>query len=95
VWIIAGGIVGGLPAGAFVNLPAEFLRPQSRAPGMGVFYTVYYVGCAILPALAGWLSDITASTRATLWFAALLAFLCIPALAVFRRALRRPPPALA
>ena len=95
VWIIAGGIVGGLPAGAFVNLPAEFLRPQSRAPGMGVFYTVYYVGCAILPALAGWLSDITASTRATLWFAALLAFLCIPALAVFRRALRRPPLALA
>jgi len=95
VWIIAGGIVGGLPAGAFVNLPAEFLRPQSRGPGMGVFYTVYYVGCAILPALAGWLSDITASTRATLWFAALLAFLCIPALAVFRRALRRPPLALA
>jgi predicted MFS family arabinose efflux permease len=94
VWIVAGGIVGGLPAGAFVSLPAEFLRPQSRGPGMGVFYTVYYVGCAILPAVAGRLSDITGSTRATLWFAALLAFLCMPALAVFRRALRvRPAPA--
>jgi MFS family permease len=87
IWIVAGGIVGGLPAGAFVNLPAEFLRPQSRGPGMGVFYTVYYVGCALLPAVAGWLSDATGSTRATLWFAALLAFLCIPALALFRRAL--------
>jgi MFS family permease len=84
LWIIAGGIVGGLPAGAFVNLPAEFLRPQSRGPGMGVFYTVYYVGCAILPAVAGRLSDFTGSTRATLWFAALLAFLCMPALALFR-----------
>jgi MFS family permease len=90
VWIIAGGVVGGLPAGAFVNLPAEFLRPQSRGPGMGVFYTVYYVGCAILPAVAGRLSDLAGSTRATLWFAALLAFICIPALAIFRRAARRP-----
>jgi predicted MFS family arabinose efflux permease len=95
LWIIAAGIVGGLPAGAFVNLPAEFLRPQSRGPGMGVFYTVYYVGCAILPAAAGRLSDLAGSTRATLWFAALLAFLCIPTLALFRRALpgRRPAPA--
>lgn len=95
VWIVAGGIIGGLPAGAFVSLPAEFLRPQSRGPGMGVFYTVYYVGCAILPAAAGRLSDLTGGTRATLWFAALLAFLCIPALAIFRRALpaRAPAPA--
>jgi MFS family permease len=95
VWIVAGGLVGGLPAGVFVNLPTLFLRPQSRGPGMGVFYTAYYVGCAILPAVAGWLSDLTGSTRATLWFAALLVFLCIPALALFHRALpvHRPAPA--
>jgi len=90
VWIVVGGLFGGLPAGAFVNLPAEFLRPQSRGPGMGVFYTVYYVGCAILPAAAGWLSDFTGSTRATLWFAAFLAFLCMPALGIFRHAMRGP-----
>jgi cyanate permease len=89
VWIIAGGLIAGLPAGAFVNLPAEFLRPQSRNAGMGVFYTVFYIGCAILPAVAGRLSDIAGSTRATLWFAALLAFICIPALVIFRRAMRR------
>jgi MFS family permease len=90
VWIVAGGLVGGIPAGAFVNLPAEFLRPQSRGPGMGVFYTVYYTGCAILPAVAGWLSEVAGSTRATLWFAAFLVFLCIPTLAIFRRAMRAP-----
>ena len=95
VWIVAAGLVGGVPAGAFVSLPSQFLRPQSLGPGMGVFYTVYYVGCAILPAMAGWLSDLTGSARATLWFAAFLVFICMPALAIFRRALpvHQPAPA--
>jgi predicted MFS family arabinose efflux permease len=88
VWIVAGGLIGGIPAGAFVNLPAEFLRPESRGAGMGVFYTVYHVGCALLPGVAGLLSDLTGSTRATLWLAALLAFICVPALIAFRREMR-------
>jgi MFS family permease len=95
LWIIAGGLIAGLPAGAYVNLAAEFLRPQSRGAGMGVFYTVYYVGCAILPGVAGVLSDLAGSARAALWLAALLAFLCVPMLMLFRRAMRQPQPALA
>ena len=87
-WIVAGGLIAGIPAGAFVNLPAEFLRPQSRAAGMGVFFTLYYVGCALLAALAGFLADLSGSTRATLWLAALLAFACVPVLIAFRRAMR-------
>jgi MFS family permease len=86
-WIVAGGLIGGLPASAFVNLPAEFLRPQSRAAGMGVFYTVFYVGCAVLPGAAGFLSDVTGSARATLWLAAFLVLLCAPILLLFRRAI--------
>ena len=90
VWLVAGGLIAGIPAGAFVNLPAEFLRPQSRAAGMGVFFTLYYVGCALLAALAGFLADLSGSTRATLWLAALLAFACVPMLITFRRAMRAP-----
>jgi len=88
VWIVAGGLVAGIPAGAFVSLPAEFLRPESRAAGMGVFFTVYYAGCALLAALAGFVADASGSTRATLWLAALLAFACVPTLIGFRRAMR-------
>ena len=88
LWLVLGGLIAGIPASAYVNLPAEFLRPESRGPGMGVFYTVYYVGCALLPGLAGFFSDLAGSTRATLWLAALLAFICVPALIAFRRALR-------
>jgi fucose permease len=58
-----------------------------------VFFTVYYVGCALLPGLAGFLSDLAGSTRATLWLAALLAFICVPTLIAFRRGMRAPQPA--
>lgn len=90
LWIVAGGLIAGIPASAYVNLPAEFLRPESRGAGMGVFFTVYYVGCALLPGLAGFFSDLAGSTRATLWLAAVLAFICVPTLMAFRRLIRAP-----
>jgi MFS family permease len=86
-WIVLGGLLGGLPAGAFVTLPTEFLRAESRGAGMGVFFTIYYVGCAILPSVAGALYDLSGSARATLWLAAFVALACFPAQLAFRRAL--------
>ena len=88
LWIVLGGLIGGLSASAFVNLPAEFLRPESRGAGMGVFYTIYYLGSAVLPASAGVVYDMSGSARATLWMVAVLAFACVPALMLFRHAMR-------
>jgi MFS family permease len=87
LWIVLGGLAGGLPAGAFVNLPSEFLRPESRGAGLGVFYTIYYLGCALLPGVAGALYDMSGSARVTLWLATFLAFACVPGLVLFRLAL--------
>lgn len=83
-WLIAAGLLGGLPAAAFVSLPAERLRPETRNLGMGVFYTIYYAGCAVLPALAGLLYD-RVGGAAALVFAAALALSCAPILWSFRR----------
>jgi len=83
-WIAVGGLIGGLPAGGYVSLPAEFLRAQTRSAGMGVFYTIYYVGCATLPAAAGALYDAHGAARPTLWLAAAFALACIPALGLYR-----------
>jgi predicted MFS family arabinose efflux permease len=85
-WLVLGGLVGGIPAAALVSAPGEFLRPESRGAGMGVFYTVYYLGCAVLPTLAGALYDASGS-KAALWMAAATALLATVTLFAFRRAM--------
>ncbi|MEO5845197.1 MAG: hypothetical protein ABIQ33_10190 [Caldimonas sp.] len=69
-----------------MSLPGEFLRPEGRSAGMGVFFTIYYLGCAILPALAGALYD-RAGGRAALWLAVAIALAGALFLHLFRGAL--------
>jgi len=86
-WLIIGGVLGGIPAAALVSLPGEFLRPESRSAGMGIFYTIYYGGCAVLPTLAGALYD-SSGGQAALWMATGLALGAALTLAVFRHAMK-------
>jgi predicted MFS family arabinose efflux permease len=64
VLCIAFGIVLGIPAGALMALSAEAVSPDNRGPGLGIFYTWYYVGMTVGPALAGWTRDISGSPAA-------------------------------
>jgi MFS family permease len=83
------GAVTGLPCGAMMVLPAEVLRPQTRAAGMGVFYTWYYVGMALLVPVAGILRDASGSAGAPLRFAGGLVLAAIAVLVLFRLSQRR------
>ena len=49
-----GGIIAGIgpPAGVIMAFPAEVLRPENRAAGLGVFFTWYYAGMAAGPPIA-------------------------------------------
>jgi hypothetical protein len=53
---------------------------------MGIFFTVYYLGCAVLPGFAGGLYDLYGGQSA-LWMAAGVTFAAVPILWLFRRAL--------
>ena len=55
--LLAVGLLGGLPAGTLVSAPTGSLRAESRGAGMGLFYTVYYIGMTLLPPVAGRLQD--------------------------------------
>jgi MFS family permease len=90
-WIIASGLVAGLPAGIFVSLPGEILRAESRATGMGIFYTIFYAGTAAAPVIGGALAKHFGSVAATLWMAVALIILCAAAHAVFRSLQRGSP----
>ncbi len=82
--IISMGIIGGIPAGSIMAMPASVLRPESRAVGMGLFWTIYYGVYASLPPLAGLALDFAKSTASPLFFGAGLLFVSISLLAWFR-----------
>jgi MFS family permease len=78
------GLVGGMPAGAIMALPAEVLRPQSRAAGMGLFFTWYYVFMAIVPPLAGAARDLTGFPGVPVVLGGVCEFAALAVLMLFR-----------
>ena len=91
--MIGAGLVMGLPVGVIMAMPAQALRPEDRALGMGLFFLWLYAGHAGLPPLAGWVQDRAGSPAAPLWLAAGLVLAMLPLFWVFRRgvAARRGP----
>ncbi|MDO9712641.1 MFS transporter [Paracraurococcus lichenis] len=87
--MVAAGLLMGLPVGVIMAQPAQALRPEDRAFGMGVFYAWLYVGHAGLPALAGWVQDLAGSPMAAPSFAAALVLAILPLYAALRAGLAR------
>lgn len=73
----------GAPAGMIMALPAQALRPESRAVGMGLFFTCYYAALALLPGGAGLARDLSGSPAAPAVFAGAMMLLCLIGLCVF------------
>lgn len=83
------GLVAGPAAGIIMALPARVLRPEARSLGMGVYYTWYYIGMAVLPGIAGWCRDLSGVAAAPLMFASLLLVIAIACAVLFRRLEKR------
>ena len=82
--VVMWGLFRGLCPGGINSLPSEVLRPESRSTGFGVYFTVYYVGLALVPPIAGFLQDISGTAVAPVLFAGLITALTLVALLVFR-----------
>jgi MFS family permease len=65
-------------------LPAQVLRPENRALGMGIFFTIYYLGMGIFPVIAGYALDLSGNPVAPLILAGVVILLAVVALAGFR-----------
>ena len=55
------GLSIGPPAGAIAALPAQTLSPENRGPGLGIFYSWYYLAMAVGPVFAGLARDLSGS----------------------------------
>ncbi len=79
------GVLFALAAGPCMTLPSAVLPPQSRAFGMGVFFTIYYAVMMIAPRLAGALADARGDIGVTFLFGVALCLISLAALGLFRR----------
>lgn len=73
------GTLGSVHAGVIVALGTLSARPANQAVGMGLFYTVYFLGVAALPGLFGRVGDAVHSPAGALIAAAAVAVLALPA----------------
>ena len=79
------GLIGGHPAGPIMSLTARVLAPETRAIGMGVFYTLFYAAMMLGPAVAGRLAKSAGSAAVALDLGALTVLACPPLMWVFER----------
>jgi predicted MFS family arabinose efflux permease len=79
------GLIGGHPAGPIVSLPARVLAPDTRAIGMGVFYTLFYAAMMLGPAVAGRLAKSAGTAAVALDLGALTVLACPPLMWIFER----------
>ena len=79
------GLLFAPPAGLIMTLPGEAVRAERRAIAIGIYFTCYYAGMGVLPALAGYARDLTGQSAAPLWFASAMMIISTLVLLKFRR----------
>jgi MFS family permease len=79
------GLISGLPVGPIMSLPARILKPETRAIGMGIFYTLYYATMMLGPVVAGALAKSTGQAAAAFDFGAIVLLACPILLWAFNR----------
>ncbi|MGX7873874.1 hypothetical protein ACVDG5_014965 [Mesorhizobium sp. ORM6] len=84
------GLVCGLSAGPIMALPARVLTPGTRAVGMGVFYTLYYLVVVLGSWIGGYAANISGNARITFDLGAMMLLACCAAVQAFHKLSGRP-----
>jgi MFS family permease len=78
MWAVAVGILGSIHPGVIMAVGTLSARPENRAVGMGLFYSLYYAGGTLSPALCGRAADLYGGPEGALLAAAGLSALAVP-----------------
>ncbi len=79
------GLFCGISGGPILSLPSLVLRPETRALGMGVFFTFSYLALMVSPTIGGWLAEDTGDAGTAFVLGAVMLVLGLVALVSFRR----------
>jgi len=86
VWGSVFGLLASVQAGLIVGIGTLSARPENRAVGMGLFYTTYYIGGAVIPAICGKAADLVGDPSGAFLCAGGLSALALPFYWLHRRA---------
>ncbi|MGH7040897.1 MAG: MFS transporter, partial [Acetobacteraceae bacterium] len=84
VWGAMIGLPGSLHAGIIIALGTLSSRVENRAAGMGIFFTLYYGGGALAPALCGVAADAYGGAGGAMFAGAAIGALAVPAYLLHR-----------
>ena len=73
------GLPGSMHAGLIIALGTLSSRVENRAAGMGIFFTIYYGGGALAPALCGIAADAYGGAAGAMFAGAAIGALAVPA----------------
>lgn len=91
--LVAFGVLASPPSSLIMAAAGRALSPESRAFGMGVHYTLFYLGVALMPPLAGLLRDLTGNPAAPILTAATFLAGSLAGVAVYAGTMRHRSPA--
>jgi MFS family permease len=91
-WVALAGLASGTAAGVLVSAPARFLSPVARPMGLGVFYTLFYLGMALLPRAVGAWADAAGAPERVVHVSAALSLLTVVLLLCTAALMRSPAP---
>ena len=87
-WAILVGVVGSIHPGVIMAVGTLSARPENRAVGMGLFYSLYFIGGTVAPGLCGRAADLYGGPAGGLLGAAAISALVLPMYLLHRRLAR-------
>jgi len=84
LWLLLAGTLVGLAPGAIMALLPKALEQEHLATGLGMLYTIMYLGMALAQPLAGLTRDLSESPAMPIFFAAVLMAATVIALGAYR-----------
>lgn len=82
------GVLGSIHPGVIMAVGTLSARPEHRAVGMGLFYTLYYIGGAAGPALCGRAADLMGEPSGGVLAGAAIAAFTLPLFLLHRKLAR-------
>jgi len=87
-WAFLVGILGSIHPGVIMAVGTLSARPENRAVGMGLFYTVYYLGGTVGPMLCGYAADRIGGAEGGVLAAAAISAVTVPLFLLHRKLAR-------